>query len=85
MNIDEVKNQIKYLKEDKFSNEFYVALILYDIKGLSPEDIDDDMVKRAYEIIDDYDSIYNDDMRDRVLYDFDLEEEQEEEAELEYE
>lgn len=85
MNIDEVKNHIKYLKEDKFSNEFYVALILYDIKGLSPEDIDDDMVKRAYEIIDDYDSIYNDDMRDRVLYDFDLEEEQEEEAELEYE
>ena len=85
MNIDEVKNHIKYLKEDKFSNEFYVALILYDIKGLSPEDIDDDMVKRAYEIIDDYDSIYNDDMRDRVLYDFDLEEEHEEEVELEYE
>lgn len=81
MNIEEVKKQMKYMKETRASSEFYTALILYDIKGLSPDEITEDMVMKAYEISDDYDSIYNEDMRYRALYEFDLEETQEEELE----
>ena len=83
MNIEAVKNHIKYLREDKYPNEFYVALILYDIKGLSENEITEEMVSRAYDICDKYDSIYNQDARDTALYDFDLKEEQEEEIEKE--
>lgn len=81
MNIEEVKNHIKYLREDKFPNEFYVALILYDMKGLSENQITEKMVSRAYDIYDKYESIYNPDTRETALYQFNLEEEPEEEME----
>lgn len=31
MNIEKIKDHIKYLREDKYNTEFYVALLAYDI------------------------------------------------------
>ena len=83
MNINYVKEHIEYLRKDKFSNEFYVALILYDVLGYCEEDITEEKINKAYDIIDEYDSIYNEDLRDRIRDE--LEEEYEEEQDNEAE
>lgn len=85
MNIEEVKKHIEYLRSDKHDREFYVALLLYDVLGLYGKDITEEDINKAYEISDDYDSIYNEDMRDRLKEEIDIDtrerdkEEQEEE------
>lgn len=81
MNIDEIKNHINYLKNDKYSQEFYIALLLYDIFDIDVADVTEEMVNNVFDIQDDYDSIYNEDMRDRIRdeYENELEEELEEE------
>lgn len=85
LNIEAIKEHIKYLQEDKYSREFYVALLLYDIRGLTTEELNEDVINKAFEISDEYDSIYNEDMRDRFLYDFEEEiEEEQDEIELEH-
>ena len=35
LNRDAIEKHLKYLKEDKYDREFYVALLLYDIKGIN--------------------------------------------------
>lgn len=84
LNRDVIEKHLKYLKEDKYDREFYVALLLYDIKGIdNVKDLTDEDIDIAYKIQDDYDSIYNEDMRDRFLYNFEMEKD-EEELENEY-
>ena len=84
LNRDAIEKHLKYLKEDKYDKEFYVALLLYDIKGIKDvKDLTDEDIDIAYEIQDDYDYIYNKDMRDRFLYNFEMRKD-EEELENEY-
>ena len=74
LDIDAVKEHIKYLKEDKFDREFYVALLLYDVCGIPIEKVTDDIVSKTHELIRNFDSIYNESLRDRVrdeIYDYD--------------
>ncbi len=80
LNIEEIKKHINYLKEDRYSREFYVALLLYDILDVNPDNITEKIIDDVDEIQDEYDSIYNEDMRDKIR---DLEEEKEEEQEYE--
>ena len=77
LNKEAIERHLKYLKEDRYDREFYVALLLYDIKGVyGIQDLTDKDIDRAYEIQDRYDSIYNGDMRDSFLYEYELESEQ---------
>lgn len=85
LNKEAIERHLKYLKEDKYADEFYVALLLYDIRGvMDAKDLTDEDIEIAFEIEDEYESIYNEDMRDRFLYDFQIEKEEEEELENEY-
>ena len=71
-----IEKHLKYLREDKHCNEFYVALLLYDIKGINDiKDLTDEDIEAAFDIQDEYDSVYNEDMRERFLYDLNLEKE----------
>ena len=84
LNKDAIEKHLQYLKEDKYNTEFYVALLLYDVKGIdSIKDLTDEDIDVAYKIQDEYDSIYNEDMRDRFLNNFEMEKD-EEELENEY-
>ncbi len=76
MNKEAIERHMKYLQEDKYDREFYVALLLYDVKGLTVSDLNNDIINKAFKISNDYDSIYNEDMRDRLLHDFDNEKEE---------
>ncbi len=82
MNREAIERHMKYLQEDKYDREFYVALLLYDVCGLTAKDLNDDIIDKAFDISDDYDSIYNEDMRDRLLYDMDYEKEEEQERDI---
>jgi len=79
MNRKEIEKHIEYLEQDKYNNEFYVALLLYDVLGVRRDELTDEQIQRAYELQDEYDSIYNEDLRERLQYE--LEKEQEEELE----
>ena len=68
LNIDAVKNHMKYLKDDVYDREFYVALVLYDIVGMERKSITEEVINKALDIIDDYESIYDNDMRDDIRY-----------------
>ncbi|MBE6151357.1 MAG: hypothetical protein E7162_06060 [Firmicutes bacterium] len=83
MNLDRIaiEEHLKYLDEDKHCNEFYVALLLYDVLGIRKEDLTEEQINRVYKLQDDYESIYNEDLRDRLLYELDIEKEEEEELE----
>lgn len=76
-----VEEHLKYFKEDKHYNEFYVALMLYEIYDLNIRDLNDKIIKDAQNIIDEYDSIYNDDLRERIRNEINIEREKEEELE----
>ena len=74
---------MKYLKQDKFDREFYVALMLYDVCNIPIENVTEETIEATHEIIDSYDSIYDYDLRDRVnaeiyIYNNELEESNEE-------
>lgn len=49
--------------------EFYIALLLYERFNISSEDISDELINDTFEIIDKYDSIYEEFLR----YDLDNE------------
>lgn len=83
MNREAIEKHLRYLQEDKYDREFYIALLLYDIKGITVEDLNNDVINKVFKINNEYDSIYNEDMRDRLLYDFDNEKDNVEEEELE--
>lgn len=83
MNLEAVKNHMEYLKQDKFDREFYIALMLYDVYGMSAENVTEEIMESTHEIIDSYDTIYDNDLRERVkeeIYEYDnsLEESNEE-------
>lgn len=82
LDIEAVKNHIKYLREDQYSKEFYVALLMYDILGLEEEDVTKEIVSDVFDIQDNYDSLYKEELREE-LRDLVLEKEQEEEEEQE--
>ena len=44
INIDAVKNHIKYFREDKHDSEFYIALLIYDILGYDEKQVDQEIV-----------------------------------------
>lgn len=81
LNRNAIEEHLKYLEEDKYDKEFYVALLLYDVLGIRKEEVTDEQIERAYELQDDYQSIYDEDLRYRLRYELSLEKDQEEELE----
>ena len=81
MNLEEIKKHIQYLMDDKYDREFYVALALYDILGLKPEQVTSDLANNVFEIIDNYNTIYEEflryDLRDLMNGNYKSEEENE--------
>ncbi len=73
MNIEAIKNHMNYLKNDKYDMEFYIALLLYDILDVPIDKVTKEMIDLAYNIQDDYDSIYNEDLRDRIREEIEFE------------
>ena len=67
LNIEEIKKHIDYLHKDKYYNEFYVALLIYDVLGKTSNEIDEEMIEKIYEIEDRYDSIYNESLREELF------------------
>lgn len=72
MNIEAIKNHMTYLENDNYDREFYVALLLYDILGVKADEVTEEMIDTAFDIQDDYDSIYNEDLRDRFNSEIEL-------------
>lgn len=66
LNIDAVKEHINYFYNDKNDREFYIALLLYDVLGFSSKDISYEDIEYVYQLQDEYDSIYNEDLRERI-------------------
>ena len=66
MNIEKIKDHIKYLREDKYNTEFYVALLAYDIFEFDEKEITEEIINKIFEIEDRYDSIYNEELRDEL-------------------
>lgn len=81
MNIEKIKDHIKYLREDKYNKEFYVALLAYDIFEFDEKEITEEIINKIFEIEDRYDSIYNEELRDELR--LEIEESQEIEPEEE--
>lgn len=73
MNIEAIKNHMTYLENDNYDREFYVALLLYDILGVKADEVTEEMIDTAFDIQDDYDSIYNEDLRDRFREEIEFE------------
>lgn len=61
-----IEEHLEYIRNDKHPNEFYVALLLYEIYDLNIKDLNDKIISETYNIIDNYDSVYNDDLRCRL-------------------
>lgn len=66
MNIEKIKDHIKYLRGDKYNTEFYVALLDYDIFEFDEKEITEEIINKIFEIEDRYDSIYNEELRDEL-------------------
>lgn len=66
LNKDAIASHLKYLQEDRYDREFYIALLLYDVLGLDAKELNDENIERTYKLQDEYDSIYNEDLRDRL-------------------
>lgn len=66
MNIEKIKDHIKYLREDKYNTEFYVALLAYDIFEFDEKEITEEIINKIFEIEDRYDPIYNEELRDEL-------------------
>lgn len=66
MNYNMVKSHIEYIRKDRYYKEFYAALLLYDVLGLTENEINEEIIEQAYDISDEYESIYNEDLRDRI-------------------
>ena len=49
MNREAIEQHMKYLQDDHYDREFYVALLLYDVKGLTSQDLTDEIIDKAYE------------------------------------
>lgn len=58
-----------------------MALLLYEIYDLNIKDLNEKIISETYNIIDDYDSIYNDDLRYRLRDEQFIEKEEEQEME----
>ena len=83
LNIDAVKNHIKYFREDKYDSEFYIALLIYDILGYDEKQVDQEIVNRVDDIESLYESIYKGVLIDELRSEFKIEQEEiEEEIEI---
>lgn len=76
-----IEEHLEYFRNDKHHNEFYVALLLYEIYDLNIKDLNDKMISETHNIIDDYESIYNDDLRYRLRDEQFMKKEEEQEME----
>ncbi len=76
LDINAVKELINYFNNDKNAQEFYIALLLYDVLGFSSKDISYEDVEYVYQLQDEYDSIYNEDLRERLREKYQEEQEQ---------
>lgn len=83
MNIEKIKDHIKYLREDKYCEEFYIALLSYDVLGFHENEITEEIINKIFEIEDEYDSIYNEELRDRINIEVNKNQEMELEEEIE--
>jgi len=83
LNKKEIEKHLKYLEYDKYNDEFYVALLLYDILGIKYNELKDEDITKAYKLREKYNSIYNEvlidelSQYDEIEYDEDYEEEEE--------
>jgi len=83
LNKKEIEKHLKYLEYDKYNDEFYVALLLYDILGIKYNELKDEDIIKAYKLREKYNSIYNEVLIDELSqydekeYDEDYEEEEE--------
>lgn len=66
LDINAVKELINYFNNDKNAQEFYIALLLYDVLGFSSKDISYEDIEYVYQLQDEYDSIYDEDLRERI-------------------
>lgn len=66
LDINAVKEHINYFNNDKNNREFYTALLLYDVLGFSSKDISYEDIEYVYQLQDEYDSIYDEDLRERI-------------------
>ena len=68
MRTEKVKEYMEYLRGEtqQYPLEFYVALLLYDVLDIPTEDVNEDLVDRAYDIQDEYETIYNYDLREDI-------------------
>lgn len=83
LNIDAVKNHIKYFREDKHDSEFYIALLIYDILGYDEKQVDQEIVNRVDDIESLYESIYKGVLIDELRSEFKIKQEEiEEEIEI---
>lgn len=88
LDLEAVKEHINYFQDDKKNREFYTALLLYDVLGFSSKDILYEDIEYVYQLQDEYDSIYDEDLRERIREKYKEEqtkEEQEKEKEQEIE
>ena len=72
-----VEEHLEYIRNDKHPNEFYVALLLYELYDLDVKDLNDKIISESYDIVGEYESIDNEDLRGK-LGDKQLEKEEEE-------
>ena len=83
LNIDAVKNHIKYFREDKYNSEFYIALLIYDILGYDEKQVNQDIINRVDDIEGLYETIYKGVLIDELKNEFKIEKEEiEEEIEI---
>ena len=50
LNIDAVKNHIKYFRENKYDREFYIALLMYDVLDYNESDVTQDIIDTIYDV-----------------------------------
>ncbi len=79
---EKVEEQYRLIEESikKYDREFFIALFMYDVLKIEREKINDDIIKRIENILDDYPSYYDENLRDDIK---EINEEREEELEEE--
>lgn len=82
LNIDAVKNHIKYFRENKYDREFYIALLMYDVLDYNESDVTQDIIDTIYDVEGRYEYIYKQTLRDELRGELEIETEIEEEIEI---
>ncbi len=64
LNKEAIKNHLNYLKNNKFSMEFYIALLLYDMSIVESNKVIDKNI--SWNIQKMFDDMYKKDLRDKI-------------------